>query len=214
VRSRSSPRSRSSAGPVRPTFFPSPSALRRWLQTHHRTAAELWVGFHKRHTARPSITWPQLVDQVLCFGWIDGVRKRLDEDRYVIRITPRKPGSSWSAVNLRRVQQLTKLGLMTATGLTAFRNRDRRKTGYSYEERPQRLTGPYARALRANAKAYEFFRAQAPWYQRTVSFWVLSAKREETRHKRLAGLIEASAAGRRVGILERPTPATRRATPP
>jgi uncharacterized protein YdeI (YjbR/CyaY-like superfamily) len=199
---------------VRPTFFPSPAALRRWLQTHHRTATELWVGFHKRHTSRPSITWPQLVDQVLCFGWIDGIRKRLDEDRYIIRITPRKPGSSWSAVNLRRVNQLAKLGLMAPAGLDAFRKRDRKKVGYSYEERPAGLNGSYAKALKANARAYDFFRRQPPGYRRTVSFWVLSAKREETRLRRLAQLIKDCAAGRRVGILARPTSRAARATPP
>ncbi len=203
------------SGPsARPTFFPSAAALRRWLERHHATTRELWVGVHKRHTLRPSITWPQLVDQVLCFGWIDGVRKRLDEDRYAIRITPRKPGSSWSAVNLRRIKQLTRLGLMAPAGLAAFRKRDRKKAGYSYEERPAGLTGTYARALKANASAWTFFRAQPPWYRRTVSFWIMSAKREETRLRRLAQLIKDSAGGRRVGMLARPAPAAHRATPP
>jgi uncharacterized protein YdeI (YjbR/CyaY-like superfamily) len=203
-----------SVAPGRPTFFPSPAALRRWLERHHATAAELWVGFHKRHTGQPSITWPELVDQVLCFGWIDGVRKRLDENRYVIRITPRKRGSSWSAVNVRRVKQLTTLGLMAPPGLAAFRRRDRTKASYSYEERPATLGGAYARRLKASPGAYAFFQAQAPWYRRTVSFWVMSAKREETRERRLAQLIEDSAAGRRVGILARPTAPPRRAARP
>lgn len=199
---------------MRIRFFPSAAHLRRWLERHHAAATELWVGFYKRHTGRPSITWPELVDQVLCFGWIDGIRRSLDADRYAIRITPRKRGSGWSAVNLRRVKRLTQQGLMAPAGLAAHAGRDRTRAGYSYEERPAGLTGAYARTLKANAAAYAFFRAQAPWYRRTVSFWVTSAKREETRLRRLAHLIEASARGRRVGVLERPTRATRRAAPP
>jgi uncharacterized protein YdeI (YjbR/CyaY-like superfamily) len=196
------------------TFFSSAAALRKWLRSHHRSASELVVGIHKRHTGKPSLTWPELVDQVLCFGWIDGVRRRLDEDSYTIRITPRKAGSSWSAVNVRRVQELTRKGLMARAGLAAFRTRDRKKAGYSYEDRPKSLGRTYARALKSNAKAHAFFRAQPPWYQRTVSFWVMSAKRDETRLRRLNQLIRDCAAGRRVGILQRPTPERRRATPP
>ena len=199
---------------MRTRFFASSDALRRWLQRHHATAAELWVGFHKRHTSRPSITWPELVDQVLCFGWIDGIRKSLDADRYAIRITPRKPTSSWSAVNLRRVKHLTKLGLMAPAGLAAHARRDPKKAGYSYEERPAGLKGAYARTLKANANADAFFQAQPPGYRRTVSFWVMSAKREDTRLRRLARLITDCAAGRRVGILARPTARSSRATRP
>ncbi len=182
-----------------PRFFPTAEELRAWLEEHHADTPELWVGFHKRSTGKPSLIWPEAVDEALCFGWIDGVRKRLDGESYVIRFTPRRPRSVWSAVNLRRFEELRAMGRLRAPGLEAWEARDEKRSGlYSYENRPQRLDAPYEKALRANRRAWEFFQAQAPWYRRTASFWVMSAKREETRERRLQTLIRDSAAGRPV----------------
>ncbi len=185
-------------------FFRSPAVLRRWLEKHHRSARELLVGLHRRHSGKPSITWPQLVDEVLCFGWIDGIRKTIDADRYSIRITPRTPTSTWSNVNVRRVRDLKALGRMTPAGEKAFRARTAGRTGrYAYENRPTQLGAAYRKRFRANPGAWAFFRAQAPWYRRVCSYWVMSAKKEETRLRRLAQLMRDSAAGRRLGLLER-----------
>lgn len=186
-------------------FFRSPEAFRAWLERHHRTGRELYVGFHKRHTGRPSLTWPEAVDQALCFGWIDGIRRRLDADRYSIRFTPRNPNSTWSAVNLKRVRALRKAGRMRPAGLRLFQQRDRKKSGlYSFEQRRHiRLPSSLAKRFRADAAAWRFFRSQAPWYQRTASFWVVSAKRETTRLKRLETLIAHSAQGRPIPPLSR-----------
>jgi uncharacterized protein YdeI (YjbR/CyaY-like superfamily) len=185
-------------------FFATPEAWRKWLAANHRRHPALWVGFHKRATGRPSITWPQSVDQALCFGWIDGIRKRIDENTYKIRFTPRKPTSIWSAINVKRVKELTKLGLMQADGLAAFERRNRTAV-YSYEQtRKTELAPELAKQLRANARAWAFLQERPPWYRRTVAFWVMSAKREETRQRRLATLIAESAAGRTVGSFTRP----------
>jgi uncharacterized protein YdeI (YjbR/CyaY-like superfamily) len=187
-------------------YFATPEDWRRWLAGHHATTDELWVGLHKKGSGRPSITWPEAVDGALCYGWIDGVRRSVDESRYTIRFTPRRPGSAWSAVNLKRVAQLTRKGLMAPAGIEVFQNRRKDRSGlYSFEQRRTvKLTGEYLRRLRAAAAAWRFFKDQAPWYQRTASFWVISAKREETRLKRLATLIDDSAAGRVLGPLKRP----------
>ena len=192
---------------MNPTFFASPQELRAWLEEHHEEATELWVGFHKKATGRPSITWREAVDQALCFGWIDGVRKSIDAESYTNRFTPRRRGSSWSAVNVARVEELTRLGLMRPAGIRAFEARKDSKTGvYSYEQRRDaRLAKADERALRANEEAWAFFQAQPPWYRRAAIWWVVSAKREETRARRLATLIESSAAGRTVPPLTRPT---------
>ena len=147
----------------------------------------------------PGITYAEALDEALAYGWIDGVRTRVDEGRYTIRFTPRKKGSIWSAVNIRKATALIKRGAMAPAGITVFRGRDRRKTGkYAYENRPKRLGGAYARAFKANAAAWAFFNAQAAWYQRVTTWYVVSAVKEETRLKRLARLIEASADGRRM----------------
>jgi uncharacterized protein YdeI (YjbR/CyaY-like superfamily) len=163
------------------------------------------VGFHKRGSRRPSITWPESVDQALCFGWIDGVRKRVDDERYMIRFTPRKRSSTWSRVNVARVAELTEAGLMHPAGLAAFAARTEEGT-YSYEQREAAAFDPEREArLRADAAAWAWFSAQPPWYRRTATHWVMSAKREETRDRRLARLIADSAAGRTVGPLQRPS---------
>jgi len=188
---------------VKPRFFQSAHAFRAWLDEHHDTATELLVGFHKRHTARPSMTWPESVDQALCFGWIDGVRKRIDDDRYTIRFTPRKPSSIWSAVNIRRATELASEGWMHPAGLRAFQRRKEDKSRVdSYENAPRELPPEFEQRFRANGKAWMWFTAQAPWYRRVTTAWVVSARKEETRERRLKTLIDDSAHGRRVGVTE------------
>jgi uncharacterized protein YdeI (YjbR/CyaY-like superfamily) len=185
---------------VKPTFFAKPAALRAWLQKHHDKPLELWVGFYKKGSGKRSITWPESVDEALCFGWIDGVRKRIDDISYVIRFTPRKRGSIWSAVNVKRVAELTRLGLMQPEGIRAFEARKESKSGiYSYEQKTAaKLDDADEKRFRANKKAWEFFLAQAPSYRRLMIWRVISAKKVETRVKRLDALIEESARGRRV----------------
>jgi uncharacterized protein YdeI (YjbR/CyaY-like superfamily) len=186
-------------------FFETPAEFRAWLEANHETATELWVGFHKKATGRPSITWPEAVDQALCFGWIDGIRKSVDEHSYTNRFTPRKATSTWSKVNIEKVARLTEQGLMMPAGLRAFAARDEANSGiYSFEQRPEELPPAYVERFQQNGAAWAFFQAQPPGYRRTAMFWVLSAKREETRLKRLDTLIDDSAHGRRIGLLARP----------
>src|SRR3954465_6317392 len=188
---------------MKPRFFRSPEEFRRWLQVNHATATELWVGFYKKDSGNRSITWPQSVDEALCVGWIDGIRKRLDGDSYVIRFTPRKPASIWSAVNIKRMGARQAEGRVPPAGAAAFaRRRDDKSAIYSYERRhTAELTDEHARRFQANAAAWEFFQAQPPWYRRTATHWVISAKKEETREKRLATLIDDSAHGRTIAQL-------------
>jgi uncharacterized protein YdeI (YjbR/CyaY-like superfamily) len=184
---------------MKPTFFPSPIEFQTWLEKNHSQAQELLLGFHRRDSGKPSITYPEALDEALCFGWIDGVRKRFDESSYTVRFTPRRPGSIWSSVNTKRVGELVKLGRMHAAGQKVFDERDRKRSKlYSYERSTCKLESAYEEKFRANRKAWEFYQAQAPWYRRTTCWWVVSAKREETRVRRLAQLIEDSAHGRRV----------------
>jgi uncharacterized protein YdeI (YjbR/CyaY-like superfamily) len=192
---------------MEPTFFTEPAELRAWLEEHHAEATELLVGFHKKGSGRPSITWPESVDQALCFGWIDGVRRGIDEDSYTIRFTPRKKRSNWSAKNIKRVAELSREGLMRPAGLAAFEARTEDRSGiYAYEQRKTaKLDKDQERQLRANKKAWEFFQAQPAWYRRTATWWVISAKKEETRKRRLATLIDDSAQGRTIARLTRPT---------
>jgi len=186
-------------------FFATPAAWRRWLERHHATAKELWVGFWKRATGKPSITWPESVDEALCFGWIDGLRRSHDADSYVIRFSPRRPDSIWSQVNIRKVAVLKRQGRMRPPGLEAFTGRDLKKARlYSFEQRrTAKLSGTYLKAFKANAAAWHYFQTRPPWYRRTASFWVMDAKKEETRQKRLAALIADSARGRDIGPLAR-----------
>jgi len=190
---------------IRPTFFATPSAFRAWLGKHHDDASELWVGFYKKGSGNPSITWPETVDQALCFGWIDGIRKSLDSISYMIRFTPRKPRSTWSSVNTKRVAELTRRGLMQPSGLKAFRERAPAKSGiYAYEQRHNaRLRPAEERRFRANKKAWGYFQAQPPSYRKTAIWWVVTAKQEETRARRLATLIESSGRGRPIPPLTR-----------
>jgi len=185
-------------------FFASASKFRQWLAANHERATELWVGFYKKGSGKPSLTWPESVDEALCFGWIDGIRKGVDDISYTIRFTPRRPRSIWSAVNVKRAQELTKLGLMQPAGLAAFqKRREDRSRVYAYEQQERMLDEAYEKKLRANNKAWAFFQTQPAWYQRTASWWVISAKKEETRLKRLATLIADSAAGRTIAPLTR-----------
>lgn len=190
--------------PMSPTFFATPADFRAWLEQHHADTRELFVGFYKVGSGRLSITWPQAVDEALCFGWIDGVRKRIDDAGYMIRFTPRKASSTWSKVNIDRVAELTRLGLMQPAGLKAFEQRSEAKSGiYAYERLNAALDATQEQQFRANSGAWEFFQAQPAWYQRTAIWWVISAKRGETRQKRLATLIEDSAQGRTIAQLTR-----------
>jgi uncharacterized protein YdeI (YjbR/CyaY-like superfamily) len=184
------------------TYFRTPAAFRRWLDAHHATEKELWVEFYKVASGRGGMVYREALDEALCYGWIDGMVRRLDAERYVQRFTPRKKDSNWSLVNVRRVQQLIEEGRVHPAGLAAFeRRRDDRddRTGiYSFEQREAGLAPKYAKHLKANAAAWAFFSAQPPGYRRLASWWVMSAKKEETRERRLARLIEDSAAGRRI----------------
>ncbi len=180
-------------------YFPSAAKLRGWLAKNHAKVNELWIGFYKRGTGHPSVTYHEALDEALCVGWIDGVRKSVDADRYVIRFTPRKPRSYWSAVNTRRALALKARGLMKPAGLEAFEARDVEKTRkYSFERAAASLPPALERAFKANRKAWGFFQAQPPSYRRTLTWFVVSAAKDETRLKRLAKLMEASAAGRRL----------------
>ncbi len=180
-----------------PVFFPNPLAFRRWLAAHHATHRELRVGFYKKKSGEPSMTWPESVDEALSFGWIDGVRRTIDEIRYEIRFTPRRATSTWSAVNVARVAVLEREGRMTDAGRAAFARRQADKTGIYGHERaePAKLTRSELATFRADARAWEDFEARAPSYRRLAIHWVVSAKREPTRARRLAKLIECCARG-------------------
>lgn len=187
--------------PSSATYFSSPDEFRRWLERHHTRASELWVGFHKKGTGRPSLTWPESVDAALCFGWIDGIRKRVDDARYVIRFTPRRESSIWSAINVRRVAVLRREGLMRPAGLAAYARRTRERSGiYAYENRPRTMPPRYQRVFRTRPGAWAFFAAQPPGYRRTMIWRVVSAKLEATRARRLAALIEHCARGKRIPL--------------
>lgn len=181
-----------------PLYFTSPKEWRAWLQANHSLMTEVWVGYHKARTRRPSLTWAQAVREALCFGWIDGVRRSVDDERHEQRFTPRKPRSRWSAVNVRIVGELEAEGRMTEAGRRAFAARDPDEVPYSTSDRPDRLDGEYDARLREHPQAAAFFDAQPASYRKTVAFWISSAKRPETRDKRLAELVEASAQGERL----------------
>jgi uncharacterized protein YdeI (YjbR/CyaY-like superfamily) len=184
---------------LKPKFFPTPADLRTWLEKNHATAAELWVGFYTRDSGKRSITWPESVDQALCFGWIDGIRKRVDEISYQIRFTPRRRGSIWSATNIKRATELARQKQVRPIGLKAFAARIENKSGiYSYEQRSTELSQPYANLLKKNKAASNFFKRQSPSYRKMIGWWIISAKREETRMARLAKLISESAKGKRL----------------
>lgn len=183
-------------------YFRGGAAFRRWLQKHHGTTTEVWVGFYRKDSGRTGISYAEALDQALCFGWIDGIRKKVDDESYTNRFTPRKPKSTWSLVNIRRVGELTALGLMAPPGIAAFETRDAKRSGiYSFENRPSSLAPALEKTFKARREAWAFFQAQPPGYRRTATWYVMSAVKDDTRRSRLARLIEDSSQGRRLGML-------------
>jgi uncharacterized protein YdeI (YjbR/CyaY-like superfamily) len=193
---------------MEPTFFATPDDFRAWLHAHHQTESELLVGFYKKGSGKPSITWPQSVDEALCVGWIDGIRRNAGEDAYTIRFTPRKAKSTWSAVNIKRVAELTEMGRMLPAGVKAFAAREESNSRvYAYENRDMAVFEPaMEERFRANEKAWTFFQAQPPGYRKLATFWVISAKQDATRLRRLDQLITDSADGRRISQFIPPKP--------
>lgn len=188
---------------MKPKFFSSPGQFRQWLEQSHDSAEELLVGFHKKDSGKKSVTYAQALDEALCYGWIDGVRKSLDETRYTIRFTPRKPKSIWSNVNVRHVERLQKEGRMAEPGLRAYARRDPKRTGiYAFENEAREFSPEFEKRFRANKAAWQFFQTEPPSIRRTCIFWVMSAKKEETRARRLDQLITRAAQGIRSGVME------------
>jgi uncharacterized protein YdeI (YjbR/CyaY-like superfamily) len=181
---------------MKPIFFSEPSEFRKWLEKNHSKEKELLVGFYKVNSGKPSMTWSQSVDQALCFGWIDGVRRSIDNDSYLIRFTPRKASSIWSAVNIKKVEELSRNGLMHQAGLAVFQNRvNGRSKLYTYEKKGILLSPEYEKMFKANKKAWVYFQALAPSYRKTSIHWVMSAKQNETQIRRLKILIADSESG-------------------
>jgi len=187
-----------------PTFFPTPTAFRTWLESHHTTADHLWVAYHKKATGKLSVTWEETVEEALCFGWIDGIRKPIDDESYMVRFTPRKPKSVWSRRNTELVERLTAEGRMTAAGLAAFAHKDAHPdSGYAVAEMEGALNDAMVARFKQTAGAWEFYEDQPPGYRRQSARWVTSAKREETRARRLGTLIDDSASGLRIKHLRK-----------
>ena len=187
------------------TFFETPADLRAWLAANGQAADELWVGFRKKGTGRPSVTWPEAVDEALCVGWIDGLRKRIDTESYKIRFTPRRKGSIWSAANVKRVGELTAQGRMQRGGLAAFEARDAARTNrYSFERAKVELAADQLTQFQADPSAWTYFQACPAYYRRAATWWVVSAKQSATRQRRLETLIADSAAGRRIRVMAGP----------
>ena len=197
--------SASGQGAKTPRFFRSASELRAWLEKNHDSVSELWVGFFNQRSGRTGITYKEALDEALCFGWIDGVRKSVDEGRYAQRFSPRKARSMWSLVNMKRVGELKALGRMCAPGLAAFDRRDEKRSGVDSIARANaKLSGALERQFRANARAWAFFQSRPPGYRHLSTWFVMSAKKDETRLKRLATLIDLCAKGRLLPGLDRP----------
>ena len=187
---------------TKPKFFATPEKFREWLEKNHASAKELEVGFHRKGSGKKSITYQEALDEALCFGWIDGVRHSIDETSYRMRFTPRRLGSIWSLVNIKHVERLKKEGRMHAAGLAAYEKRDPKRTGvYAFENAPRELAVEYEQELRKTEGAWEYFQTYPPYLKKTVSYWVMSAKKEETRAARLRRLIESAARGERIGVL-------------
>ncbi|MEP7323740.1 MAG: YdeI/OmpD-associated family protein [Saprospiraceae bacterium] len=182
-----------------PTFFATPAKFRAWLSKNHKKKTALIVGFYKVGTGKPSMTWSESVDQALCFGWIDGIRKSIDKESYLIRFTPRKATSIWSAINIKKMEELSAQGLMQPSGLASFDLRkDHKSKIYSYENPETLLSKEYEKIFKANKKAWKFYKALAPGYRKTLTARVMSAKQETTRLKRLNGFIQECEAGRNI----------------
>ncbi len=187
------------AGPPAPRYFTSQASFRRWLEANHDSAPELWVGFYRKSSGRGGLEYKAAVDEALCFGWIDGLKKRVDEASYMHRFSRRTASSIWSAANMKRIAELIAAGRVSAVGLDTFERRDVKRAGlYSYENRPKAFDRTAARVFKANEQAWAFFNAQPPGYRKLCVFFVMEAKREETRARRLDRLIAASAKGKRM----------------
>jgi len=182
-----------------PRYFASQAAFRRWLEAHHASAKELWLGYYKKASGRPSVTHRQALDEALCFGWIDGVVKRIDDERFMQRFSPRTATSVWSVVNLKRMKELIAAGVVAPSGLKIYETRDPKRSGlYSYENRPKAFDAATERAFKAHRDAWRFFNAQPPGYRKLCVFFVMEAKKEETRKRRLERLITQSSEGKRI----------------
>jgi uncharacterized protein YdeI (YjbR/CyaY-like superfamily) len=189
-----------------PIFFPTRSDFRAWLAEHHETERELIVGFYRKGSGKPSITWPESVEEALCFGWIDGVRRTIDDERYTIRFTPRKTTSIWSKINLAKMERLIAEEKVAPAGRRIYEARDRAKTNrYSFERAEARFSSDQEKLFRRNAKAWKFWEAQVPSYRKPATWWVISAKQQATREKRLRTLIDCSAQGLKIPPLRRST---------
>lgn len=183
-------------------YFKSSSEFRKWLEKNHSKAAELWVGFYKINSNLKGISYKEAVDQALCFGWIDGIKKKVDELSYTHRFTPRKSKSNWSSTNIKRVGELTKLGLMHPSGITVFNQRDKEKIKqYSYERKTLTLDKSYEQLFKTNSNAWTFFQSQPPSYKKVATFWIMTAKKEDTRLRRLNTLIQDSANNKRLAVV-------------
>jgi uncharacterized protein YdeI (YjbR/CyaY-like superfamily) len=184
---------------VKPHYFKSQAEFRRWLEAHHASASELLVGFYKKASGKGGLGYKEAVDEGLCFGWIDGIKKRVDEASYTHRFTPRRRGSIWSAINLKRMKELIASGVVSKVGLETYERRDPKKAGlYSFENRPKTFDAGLEKTFKANARAWTFFLAQPPGYRRVCTFFVMSAKKEETRLRRLGILMNVSSKGQRL----------------
>ena len=184
-------------------FFKSQVEFQKWLRKYYNKADEIFVGFYKVHTKKKSITYQQALDEALCFGWIDGIRKSIDDESYQIRFTPRRKGSKWSQVNIRRAKELMISGKMKQAGVKEFENRKKYNSiKYSYEEKIEKFSSDYEKKFKANKLAWDFFQKQAPYYKRTVFFWIMSAKKEETRLRRLQILINDCANNKKIDLLK------------
>jgi len=184
---------------VKPHFFKNTGEFRKWLEKNHTTEKELIVGYHRVDTGKPSMTWSESVDQALCFGWIDGIRRKIDDERFCIRFTPRRPGSNWSKLNISKVEELKKQGLMTRAGLDLYENRkDTSVERYSYENQPAEFPPDMEKLFRNNKSAWDFFEKQPPSYRKVRIYWVISAKHDDTKLNRLNKLISSSEKGERL----------------
>lgn len=185
-----------------PLFFATPSDLRAWFEAHHQTEKEVWIGYYKKATGIPSIDWSQSVDEAICFGWIDGIRRSIDEKSFKIRFTPRNPKSHWSGVNLAKVEKLLELGKMTPAGLEVYHRRDEKKSRQaSYERQNVELDTEYEARIRQNENAWQYYENLAASYKKASIHWVMSARKEETRLRRLEILIQSCEAGQKIPLL-------------
>lgn len=190
------------AEPVNIKFFKDQASLRNWFEKNHSKKDELWLGYYKKSSGKASVSYKESVDTALCFGWIDGIAKGIDDEKYCQRYTPRRAKSIWSAVNIKKVEALTKAGLMHASGLAVFNTRDKKRAGlYSFEQKEIIFPAALLKLLKVNKKAWEYFSKAPPGYRKTATWWVISAKQEETRLRRMKVLIADSAAGRKIALL-------------